>query len=73
MAVAPRVRSGMRATYLSLQSLAGRLCYGTFLLVLGAVIGESSPFVGQDLAEIGGGANRVIRRSTPGHARHISR
>jgi MFS family permease len=41
--VAPRVPAGQRATFLSLFSLAGRLGYGTVLLVLSALAGGGGP------------------------------
>ncbi len=40
-AVAPEVPQTQRATYLSLHSLAGRLAYGSLLLVIGRVVGDS--------------------------------
>lgn len=40
-AVAPEVPQTQRATYLSLHSLAGRISYGSLLLIIGAAVGDS--------------------------------
>jgi len=40
-AVAPEVPQSQRATYLSLHSLAGRISYGSLLLIVGRAVGDS--------------------------------
>jgi len=42
-AVTPRLEQGVRATYLSVQSLAGRLGFAGLLAALGAAAGNASP------------------------------
>ncbi len=42
-AVTPRLEQGVRATYLSVQSLAGRLGFAAVLATLGAAAGSASP------------------------------
>jgi len=50
--VTPRLSQSLRATYLSLMSLAGRLGYALLLLGLSAIVGPQGPNDAASLSEI---------------------
>ncbi|TWT78964.1 Major Facilitator Superfamily protein [Planctomycetes bacterium CA13] len=50
--VHPRLNSGLRATFLSLQSFAGRICFGTALLISSTFTDEVQCLTGETLSSI---------------------